>query len=174
VEKDADGNPIVAEKVNVAKNYKMAPENRQFPIFMYHAEGNPEDVESYVFPVYGAGLWDEIWGYLALQTDLNTIEGVTFSHKGETPGLGARITNQGVQQRFQGKEIFDESGELQSVTMQKGEGRDYSSEKHKVDGLSGATITAVGVNNMLYNYLGYYTAYLEKQKSSKNEIAVLN
>ncbi|WP_373523138.1 NADH:ubiquinone reductase (Na(+)-transporting) subunit C [Aquiflexum sp.] len=174
VENDAEGNPLVAEKVNVAKNYKMAPENRQYPIFMYHAEGNPEDVESYVFPVYGSGLWDEIWGYLALQTDLNTIEGVTFSHKGETPGLGARITNQGVQQRYQGKEIFDESGNLQSVAMQKGEGKDYSSDKHKVDGLSGATITAVGVNNMLYNYLGYYTAYLEKQKSPQTDIAALN
>jgi Na+-transporting NADH:ubiquinone oxidoreductase subunit C len=174
VENDADGNPIVAEKVNVAKNYKMAPENRLFPIFMYHADGNPEDVESYVFPVYGSGLWDEIWGYLALQTDLNTIEGVTFSHKGETPGLGARITNQGVQQRYQGKEIFDESGELQSVYMQKGEGRDYSSDKHKVDGLSGATITANGVNDMLKNYLNYYIAYMEKQKSSKTEIAALN
>ena len=174
VEKDAGGNPVVAEKVNVGKNYKMAPEARLYPIFMYHAEGNPDDVESYVFPVYGAGLWDEIWGYLALQTDLNTIEGVTFSHKGETPGLGARITNLGVQQRYQGKEIFDDSGNLQSVVMQKGEGKDYSSDKHKVDGLSGATITANGVNDMLKNYLKNYTAYLEKQKSSKSDIALIN
>jgi Na+-transporting NADH:ubiquinone oxidoreductase subunit C len=175
LEKDADGNPLVAEKVNVGKNYKMPAEKRMYPLFIFHAEGNPDDVESYVLPVYGAGLWDEIWGYLALQTDLNTIEGVTFSHKGETPGLGARITSLSIQQRYQGKEIFDDSGKIQSVVMQKGEGKDYSSDPHKVDGLSGATITANGVNDMIRNYLHHYNAFLEKQKSSqKAEMASLN
>ena len=175
LEKDADGNPLIAEKVNVGKNYKMSPEKRMYPIFIFHAEGNPDAAESYVLPVYGAGLWDEIWGYVALQTDLNTIEGVTFSHKGETPGLGARITSLAIQQRYQGKEIFDDSGKIQSVAMQKGEGKDYSADPHKVDGLSGATITANGVNNMLKNYIQHYSAFLEKQKSSqKTEMASLN
>jgi Na+-transporting NADH:ubiquinone oxidoreductase subunit C len=175
LEKDADGNPLVAEKVNVGKNYKLTPDKRMYPVFIFHEEGNPDAVESYVLPVYGAGLWDEIWGYLALQTDLNTIEGVTFSHKGETPGLGARITALNVQQRYQGKEIFDGSGNIQSVVMQKGEGKDYSSDPHKVDGLSGATITANGVNDMIKNYLQHYRAFLEKQKSSgKSEMASIN
>jgi Na+-transporting NADH:ubiquinone oxidoreductase subunit C len=167
-----DGSPAVAEKVNVAKNYKMAPEKRMYPIFIFHNEGDPESVESYILPVYGAGLWDEIWGYVALQTDLNTIEGVTFSHKGETPGLGARITSPNVQQRYQGKQIYDESGNLQSVYMQKGEGRDYSEDSHKVDGLSGATITANGVNNMLKNYLQYYSSFMSSQKSGQKTEAV--
>ncbi|MCL6257751.1 NADH:ubiquinone reductase (Na(+)-transporting) subunit C [Aquiflexum sp. TKW24L] len=172
VTQNPDGSPIVAEKVNVGKNYKMAPERRMYPIFIYHAEGNPESVESYILPVYGAGLWDEIWGYVALQTDLTTIEGVTFSHKGETPGLGARITSRDVQERYQGKEIYDESGNLQSVYMQKGEGKDYSGESHKVDGLSGATITANGVNNMMKNYLQYYSSFLNSQKSGQQTEAV--
>jgi Na+-transporting NADH:ubiquinone oxidoreductase subunit C len=175
VEQDSEGNPIVAETVNVGKNYKKAPADRLYPIFIYHEEGNEESVESYILPVYGAGLWDEIWGYVALQTDLNTIEGVTFSHKGETPGLGARITENGVQERYQGKKIFDENGELQAVIMQKGEGKDYEGEEHKVDGLSGATITANGVNDMLKNYIGHYQPYLEKRKSgSSTGVAVLN
>ncbi|MCR9017347.1 NADH:ubiquinone reductase (Na(+)-transporting) subunit C [Aquiflexum gelatinilyticum] len=175
VTQNPDGSPMVAEKVNVGKNYKMAPENRLFPVFIFHAEGNPDSAESYILPVYGAGLWDEIWGYVALQTDLSTIEGVTFSHKGETPGLGARITSPDVQQRFQGKQIFDESGNLQSVAMQKGEGKDYSSDTHKVDGLSGATITANGVNNMLKNYLQYYSSFLSSQKSgNQTEVVAEN
>lgn len=175
VETAPDGSPMVAEKVNVGKNYKMPADKRVFPVFIYHAEGNTEAVESYILPVYGAGLWDEIWGYVALKTDLNTIEGVTFSHKGETPGLGARITNSEVQQRYQGKEIFDGSGAVQSVAMQKGEGKDYSSDKHKVDGMSGATITGNGVNAMLKNYLEYYKAFLDKQKASKSaEVVALN
>jgi Na+-transporting NADH:ubiquinone oxidoreductase subunit C len=175
LEEDSEGNTIVAENVDVAKNYKMAPEKRKYPVFIFHAEGNEEDAEAIIVQVYGAGLWDEIWGFLALNTDLNTIEGVTFSHKGETPGLGARITEGGVQNRYQGKKIFDDSGEFQSVSMQKGEGKDYSGEDHKVDGLSGATITANGVNAMLENYLKAYKAYFEKRKkSNSNDIAVLN
>ncbi|GAB2623671.1 NADH:ubiquinone reductase (Na(+)-transporting) subunit C [Belliella aquatica] len=175
VEQDTEGNPIVAETVNVGKNYKKAPADRLYPVFIYHEEGNEDAAISYILPVYGAGLWDEIWGYVALQTDLNTIEGVTFSHKGETPGLGARITENGVQARYQGKKIFDDNGELQAVIMQKGEGKDYDGEEHKVDGLSGATITANGVNDMLKNYIGHYKPYLEKRKSgSSTGVAVLN
>jgi Na+-transporting NADH:ubiquinone oxidoreductase subunit C len=64
VDSAPDGTPLVAEKVNVAKYYKLAPEKRLYPIFIYHEEGKPESVESYILPVYGAGLWDEIWGYL--------------------------------------------------------------------------------------------------------------
>jgi Na+-transporting NADH:ubiquinone oxidoreductase subunit C len=172
VENDSEGNPIIAEDVDVAKNYKMAPENRKYPIFIFHEEGNPDNAEAFIVQVYGAGLWDEIWGFLALDTDLNTIAGVTFGHKGETPGLGARITENAVQGRFQGKRIFDDNGDFQSVAMQKGEGRDYSGEDHKVDGLSGATITANGVNAMFRNYLQAYKAYFDKLREEKMADAV--
>jgi Na+-transporting NADH:ubiquinone oxidoreductase subunit C len=162
--KEVDG--TTAEMVDVAKNYKKAVEERLFPVYIFHEEGDPSKVNSYVFPIYGAGLWDAIWGYLALDTDMNTVGGITLAHAGETPGLGARITEPGVQARFEGKEIFDESGELVGIQMQKGEGKDYSSNPHQVDGMSGATITSNGVNNMLKNYLGYYQAYIEGKKSS--------
>ncbi|MDN3669695.1 NADH:ubiquinone reductase (Na(+)-transporting) subunit C [Echinicola jeungdonensis] len=173
---EQDGAKVQAETVDIGKNYKKAPEDRLFPVFVYHEEGSPEDVVAYILPLYGAGLWDAIWGYIALQTDINTIKGITLSHAGETPGLGARITSREVQQRFKGKEIFSESGDLASVAMQKGEGKDYSGEPHKVDGMSGATITGDGVNKMLENYLGYYQAYLKKLKGdgSGEGVAVLN
>ncbi len=168
---EKDGVSVNAESVDVGKNYKKVPEDRLYPVFIFHEEGNSDDAISYIFPVYGNGLWDNIWGFLALQTDVNTIEGVTFSHAGETPGLGARITSRDVQSRFEGKEIFDDSGNLVSVAMQKGEGRDYDGDEHKVDGLSGATITAVGVNNMLKNYLQSYKSYMDKIKEG-NKIAL--
>lgn len=172
--KEVEGAPITAESVDIARNYKKAPEDRLYPVFIYHESGNPDNISAYILPLYGAGLWNSIWGYLALQSDLNTIEGVTFSHAGETPGLGARITEENVQQRYQGKEIWGEGGDLESVVMQKGEGRDYSGAPHMVDGMSGATITAVGVNNMLKNYLSYYKAFLSKKMDGDLEKMAIN
>ena len=169
---EKDGAVVSAETVDIAKNYKKVAEDRLYPVFIYHAEGDDSAVESYIFPVYGAGLWDAIWGFVALDTDMNTIGGVTFAHAGETPGLGARITEPGVQARFAGKEIYDESGNLVAVQMQKGEGKDYSSNPHQVDGMSGATITANGVNNMLQNYLGAYKSFIESKRSSTAVAAV--
>ncbi len=163
---------VTAEKVEIAKDYKKPADQRAYPVFIYHADGKPDDVESYIFPLYGAGLWDAIWGYIALDTDMNTIGGITLAHAGETPGLGARITEGEVQARYVGKKIFDESGELVAVQMMKGEGKDYSSDEHKVDGMSGATITGNGVNNMLKAYLGHYEAYI-KAKSSSTAVAGL-
>ncbi|MEX2513934.1 MAG: NADH:ubiquinone reductase (Na(+)-transporting) subunit C [Cyclobacteriaceae bacterium] len=168
---EQEGTPVTAESVDVGKNYKKAPEDRLFPVFIYHEEGSEEEVLSYIFPVYGSGLWDNIWGYLALKTDMATIEGVTFSHAGETPGLGARITSTDVQERYKEKAVYDENGDLVSVTMQKGEGKDYSGDPHKVDGLSGATITAQGVNKMISSYLEYYQSYMEKKKGGTPEMA---
>jgi Na+-transporting NADH:ubiquinone oxidoreductase subunit C len=170
--KEVTAEGITAEKVEIAKDYKKPAEERAYPVFIFHAEGNPEAVESYIFPMYGAGLWDAIWGYLALETDMNTIGGITLAHAAETPGLGARITEAKVMDRYIGKKIFDESGALITVMMQKGEGKDYENDAHKVDGMSGATITGVGVNNMLKAYMGNYEAYIKAKSSSKSLAAL--
>jgi Na+-transporting NADH:ubiquinone oxidoreductase subunit C len=169
---EQDGVAVSAETVDVGKNYKKAPEDRLYPVFIFLDEGSDEIALAYILPVYGSGLWDSIWGYVALKTDMDTIEGVTLSHAGETPGLGARITSVEVQQRYKDKTIYNEGGELVSVYMQKGEGKDYSGEPHKVDGMSGATITADGVNNMLKNYLQHYQSYMEKIKEGGSEVAM--
>lgn len=164
VKTDEDGEPIVAEEVSVVKNYKKNPEDRIYPVFKYMNEDDTTKVEAYILPIYGAGLWNEIWGFVALGEELKTIKGVSFDHKGETPGLGARIGTPEVQNRFVGKEIFDDQGNLVSVTMLKNEGNEQLTE-HQVDGLSGATITANGVNAMLKNYLSHYQSYFEKISS---------
>ncbi|WP_339924118.1 NADH:ubiquinone reductase (Na(+)-transporting) subunit C [uncultured Cyclobacterium sp.] len=169
---EQDGVEITAETVDVGKNFKKEPEERLFPVFIFLEEGSEDAALAYVLPVYGNGLWDKIWGYVALKTDMDTIEGVTFSHAGETPGLGARITSLDVQQRYKDKSIYSEDGELVSVNMQKGEGKDYSGDPHKIDGMSGATITANGVNNMLKNYLNYYQSYMDKKKEGSSEVAM--
>lgn len=152
---------MIPEQVDLAKEYKKAPADRLLPVYEFRNQSDPGKVEFAVMPVYGYGLWNNISGFVAVKADFTTIQGVKFQHVGETPGLGARIASEEIQERYKGKMIFDQ-GTLVSVTMQKGEGHDYSSDPHKVDGMSGATLTGKGVNNMLKDYLACYESYLKK------------
>lgn len=159
VDTNEKGEPMIAENVNIEKNYKKSPEDRMYPVFKYSADGQ----EAYILPTYGAGLWDAIWGFVAINPDLNSIKGLSFDHKGETPGLGARITSDEIQSRYRGKDLYDGSGELVSVFMVKGENTPESKlGPNRVDGMAGATLTANGLNDMLLNYIGYYQNYFDK------------
>lgn len=161
---DYNGNVVegmTAQDVSVAAEYKKPQQERLLPVYEFSNEAG--EVQSVVMPVYGYGLWNNIWGFVSLDSDFNTIKGVKFSHAGETPGLGARIDSDEIQVRYKSKTIF-KGDEIASVVMMKGEGNDYSSDAHKVDGMSGATLTAKGVNNMLQDYFTCYVNYLKKNK----------
>ncbi|MGB3179809.1 MAG: NADH:ubiquinone reductase (Na(+)-transporting) subunit C [Cyclobacteriaceae bacterium] len=164
VEQDEEGNALVAEQIDIGKEYKRDSLERYYPVFKYLGEGG--GVQSYILPVYGKGLWDDIFGYLAVDGSFKEVVGVSLDHKAETPGLGARITDAEVQGRFKGKKLFNEVGDLVSVTMVKGETGDPSIYgDYQVDGLSGATKTADGVNEMLRKYAGYYQNYFSRINS---------
>lgn len=156
---------ITPEQVVLAAEYKKAPKDRLLPVYEFRSETDPNKVEYAVLPVFGYGLWNNIWGFVAVRSDFNTIQGVKFQHAGETPGLGARIESDEIQLRYKEKTIF-EGDKLVSVKMMKGEGNDWSKDKHKVDGMSSATLTGKGVNNMLEDYLACYQNYLKKNSSS--------
>ncbi len=163
VTQDAAGNPIAADMIDVAAEYKKAPEKRLYPVFKLMAETEPDKIESYIMPVFGNGLWDRIWGFVALEEDLNTVRGVVFDHKGETPGLGARISEKLFQERFEGKRFYSDAGEFIAIKVAKAETNNPDQyDEYSVDGLSGATITANGVTNMMKNYLGHYSKYIER------------
>ena len=167
VTKDVKGQPLVADKMDVAKNYKLEPEERLLPVFKFMNESDPNQVDAYILPLYGNGLWDRIWGFVALDNNLAVIEGISFGHKAETPGLGARISDDPViSERYKGKKILDNQGNIVSVSMVKGEKGDPLDEHH-VDGMSGATMTGNGVNQMLKNYLECYESYFDKVKSQR-------
>ncbi|MEM9858157.1 MAG: NADH:ubiquinone reductase (Na(+)-transporting) subunit C [Bacteroidota bacterium] len=164
IEKNEKGEEMVAEEVSILKNYKIDPAERQYPVFKFMNESNPDKVDAYILPLYGAGLWNAIWGYVALESDLNTITGASFDHTGETPGLGARISSPEIQNRYVGKKVRNDNGDIVSVDMVKGEGNSNLSE-HEVDGMSGATITGRGLNDMLEAYLNHYENYFETVKN---------
>lgn len=159
-ELEAAGN---AEKAKAKKDEAAALMSEVLlPVFRFKPSADAADFTAYILPTYGNGLWNNIWGYVALKSDMNTIAGISLDHVGETPGLGARITEGEVQSRYEGKTIYD-NGKLVSVTMVKGENNTGLNE-HQVDGMSGATLTANGVNAMLQLYLQSYQPYLEKVK----------
>ncbi len=133
-----------------------------FPLFVCNKEGKLY----YIIPVRGKGLWGPIWGYIALEEDMNTIYGVSFGHKSETPGLGAEIETTAFQQEFAGKKIFDEQGNFVSVKVIKG--NVAPENPHGVDAVSGATVTSNGVSEMMERTLKNYIPYFENSKKSKN------
>jgi Na+-transporting NADH:ubiquinone oxidoreductase subunit C len=129
-----------------------------FPLFICKKDGK----SFYIIPLRGKGLWGPIWGYIALEGDMNTVAGVSFGHKGETPGLGAEIETEKFQKQFIGKKILDEQGNFVSVTVIKGGGT--STNIHGVDAVSGATITSNGVTEMFKRTLANYIPYFKKVK----------
>jgi Na+-transporting NADH:ubiquinone oxidoreductase subunit C len=135
--------------------YKEEIANGRLHVFVCNVDG----ATKYIIPVYGAGLWGPIWGYVALNEDKNTVYGVYFSHSGETPGLGAEITNyQKFQAPFEGKKVLNE-GEVALGVMKNGK---VENPEFEVDGISGGTITSKGVDAMLKDCLKSYTEFLTK------------
>lgn len=130
-----------------------------YPIFVCQKDGDT----LYIVPMFGTGLWGPVWGNIALKNDLNTVEGVTFGHKGETPGLGAEISTKEFEDEFLNKSIFDKNGEFVSISVVKGGVANSSIEPvHGVDAISGGTITSNGVSDMIKNSIGNYVAYFKK------------
>ena len=151
-------------KLSIFKEYKKPAAERVLPVYVVGKKDNPTEVESYVLPTYGNGLWDNVWAYIAIDGDAKTIQGIVFDHKGETPGLGARITDADIQNRFVNKTLAYSDDAIDAPDFQKGEGTNYDDEPQKVDGMSGATITGVGVNDMLDTYMTLYLPYLVSKK----------
>ena len=130
------------------------------PLFIFV---NEKSDTLYIIPLYGKGLWGPIWGNIAFKNDKNTVEGVTFGHKGETPGLGAEIDGPKFQEQFFGKQIFDETGKFVSIRVVKGGVKNSTMNPiYGVDAVSGGTITSNGVNEMLNTCLKNYEPYFKK------------
>ncbi|MDH3322409.1 MAG: NADH:ubiquinone reductase (Na(+)-transporting) subunit C [Flavobacteriaceae bacterium] len=153
----ADGSiddEVDAFKLDLHKETKKDHEKQNYPVYVAEKEGKT----FYIVPLYGAGLWDAIWGYIALESDKNTIFGASFDHKGETPGLGAEINQSWYEDQYIGKRIFDENNNFVSVKAIKGGAP--QGDMHGVDGISGGTITSDGVTLMveerLKNYIPYF------------------
>jgi len=153
---------LVAEDIDMAKEKKKPEAERNLPLFIFNNNGQ----KYYILSVRGNGLWDEIWGNIALESDLNTIAGASFDHKGETPGLGAEIKdNPKFPNQFVGKKIYDKAGKYVSILVKKGGAE--KGNPNQVDAISGATITSRGVTEMLKRGMKYYQSYFEELETTQ-------
>jgi len=139
--------------LDVKKDYRSKKPASELSFPLYVCESELGDIV-YVIPVVGSGLWGPIWGFVALESDMNTIYGAKFDHKTETPGLGAEIKDNEFSDKFKGQKLREASPYF---TIIKG-GRKIE-DMHSVDGITGGTITSVGVGEMIDRTISIYQRY---------------
>lgn len=167
---DANGNAVEnneAYLIDVKKEQAKAKngQTRDLPLFVGEKDGQT----FYIAPIRGKGLWDAIWGYIALDKDM-VIQGAYFDHKGETPGLGANIKQRYFMDDFYGEKLLTESGEFKGITIAKGNNdpKNLIKDDYEVDALAGATITGDGVSAMIKSDLKLYLPFFKNLKNQTN------
>jgi len=154
---------VDAFEINLKNEIKKKPEDQHYPIYIGEKDGKTV----YVIPLFGKGLWDDIWGYIALADDKNTIIGAVFDHKGETPGLGAEIREAWFQEQYRGKKIFDKEGDYSKnnfVSVRTVKGGASPDDVHGVDAISGGTVTSDKLTHMVRERLEHYLPFFNKTK----------
>lgn len=154
--KHIDG--VNAFTVSLRAEQKKPLADQYLPVFIAVADNGDT---LHILPLEGKGLWGPIWGYVSLMEDLITIDGVTFDHKGETPGLGAEINTTEFESQFPGKNLYRD-GKFVGVKVLKGTADPQS--RFEVDGISGGTITSKGLEAMVYDGLLKYEKYLSQNR----------
>ena len=148
-----------AEKVEGANDLINFNGHREgLPLYV----GEKDGATLYIIPVSGRGLWDAIWGYIAVDKDL-IVRGVFFDHKGETAGLGANIKERFFMDDFIGEHLLDASGNFQSIEISKanGDAENTRKEDGKIDAIAGATLTGNGVQAMISDGIEPYISYIK-------------
>ena len=134
---------------------------RRLPLFVGEKDGKT----FYIAPIRGKGLWDAIWGYVALDENM-VVQGTFFDHAGETPGLGANIKQRYFMDDFYGEKLLTDAGAFKGITVAKGNNdpKNLIKDDYEVDALAGATITGDGVSAMIKKDLKLYQPYFENLK----------
>jgi len=148
-----DNKAKVARKANIATVYCVKKANA---------------CDQHILPIEGKGLWSTLYGFLSVDSDANTIRGITFYEHAETPGLGGEIDNPGWKAKWVGRKVYDDKGHV-AIHVKKGAAGDVKSDPYAVDGLSGATLTSNGVTYSVDFWLGEegFETYLNNVKSGK-------
>lgn len=126
------------------------------------------ELDKIILPVHGYGLWSTLYGYMALESDFNTVVGLGFAEHGETPGLGGEVDNPNWKAKWPGKKVYRD-GEVELQLIKGSVDPSSARADWQVDGLSGATLTSNGVSNLVQFWLGEqgYQPFLENLKAGE-------
>ncbi|SDZ79350.1 Na(+)-translocating NADH-quinone reductase subunit C [Microbulbifer marinus] len=173
-EAPAGGSGRAASKIASASE-KLPPEQDKAKIIrrentkeVYLVEKDGE-LQRIILPVRGYGLWGQLYGFLALESDLKTVAGLGFYEHKETPGLGGEVDNPNWKAQWVGKEVYDENGNVKIDVIKGSVDPNSPQAEHQVDGLSGATLTSNGVDNLINFWLGSegYGPFLKNLKAGE-------
>ncbi len=164
--KKAAKTPDLSAAVETAGGPTPGVARREKYAFVYKIMDS-EKGDQFVLPVYGKGLWSTLYGFLALRDDVRTVGGITFYEHKETPGLGGEVDNPVWKSKWPGKQVFDDDWNVEFEVIKGEVDANAPGANHKIDGLSGATITARGVSNLVQYWVGPdgFGKFLEKQRS---------
>jgi len=161
-------NPNTSIELNSDTDIALLKRRENYQSIYLHYDN--EDLNAIILPVRGYGLWGTMKGYLALESDLQTIIGLEFFDHKETPGLGGEIVNPRWKAIWKGKEVYSDAGEVLISVIKGSVDKNNEKAKYQVDGLSGATITSNGVTNLLSFWLGEmgYGPLINEMKSMES------
>ena len=159
-------NPKYNRKIPSDKDIANIKKTSQYmPVYFVKKEGKIEEV---ILPIYGKGLWETMYGFIALDKDLNTVKGFTFYQHGETPGLGGEVDNPLWKALWKDKEVYGDNGSVEIGVVKKGtyDASNPEDKLHKIDGLAGSTLTSRAVDRLVRFWLDDegYRPFLEKLK----------
>ncbi len=148
---DERANSRDAAKSSKPENDIAGINRRSHTAVVYLVKNDSGRTETIILPIVGSGLWDLMYGFVGLSTDLNTVKSVIYSDHKETPGLGAEVQNPRWKALWPGKKLFDAQNNV-AIKIVKGGAK--ANDVHGVDALSGATLTSNGVQNTLHFWMG--------------------
>ena len=156
--------------INVAPDADIANIKQRSRYAVVYLVRDGDDIDQVILPVYGAGLWSTMFGFLSLDTDGDTVRGLRFYEHAETPGLGDQIDKPVWRSLWPGKQIFGDSDAPQIEVIRGNVDPASAAAVHQVDGISGATLTGRGVTNLVRYWTGAdgFGPYLDRLRSGED------
>jgi len=153
-----------AQNITIATEDDIASIKRKAKIAKVYLVKSGDAIESIILPMHGYGLWSTMYGFLALEADGQTVKSINFYDQGETPGLGGEVVNPNWRALWKGKKVYAESGEVELGLIKGVVDSSKPGSEYDVDGLAGATLTSLGVSNLVKYWMSNqgFSAYLDK------------
>lgn len=166
-QRKAAKDPALSERLSSEEDIASISRREKYAVVYLLRDGN--GIDKVVLPVKGYGLWSTLYGFLALESDFNTVVGLGFYEHAETPGLGGEVDNPLWKAHWPGKQVYGDDGDVKLSVIKGSVDQSRPEAVYQVDGLSGATLTARGVDNLIQYWMGEngFAKFLSNLKSGE-------